>query len=69
MMRPRFTIAMIMLVTLIGCTAAAGAHYLVEGLISGDRQSHFVFLLFTLATPALLLVVVSLVRSILDKVK
>ena len=67
MSRPRYTIATIMLVTLIGCAAAAGTHYLVKGITAGDRHSHFVFLLFTLATPAVLVVLVSFVRRIIDR--
>jgi hypothetical protein len=67
MSRPRFTIALIMMVTLIGCAAAAGAHYLVKGVVSGDRDSHFVFLLFSLAGPSLLLVIVACARALINR--
>lgn len=65
MARPRYSIASIMLVTLIGCAAASAAHYLVRSLMHGDRDSHFVFLLLTLAGPAVFVLLFSLVWSFL----
>jgi hypothetical protein len=56
---PRYSIALILMVTLVGCAVAASAHYLVKGLVEGGRRSHLTFLLFSMAGPVLLMVVVS----------
>jgi uncharacterized membrane protein YeaQ/YmgE (transglycosylase-associated protein family) len=67
MKQPRYTITLIMFITLIGCAAASATHYLVRGLSNGDRRSQLVFLLFAVAGPMLLMVIVSVARSLIDR--
>ena len=53
-----------MLVMLVFCVMAAALHYLVRALYSGASLTA-VFIIFTLAAPALLLVVVSVGRKLM----
>ena len=67
--QPRFGIGALLLVMLVFCVLAAGAGYLVQGLrsdagVGSGRPAVMVFLLFTLAGPMLLMVVVSIVRAL-----
>jgi hypothetical protein len=67
--QPRFTIASMMLVTLVCSVAAAGVSYLVRyNNASGKdgRIGTLLFLLITLAGPLVLVVIVSLGRQIFD---
>ena len=57
-----------MLVMLVFCVLAAGASYLVQALqsdtgVGSGRPMLLIFLLFTLAGPMLLMVVVSIIRA------
>ena len=67
MPKPRYTITLILFITLIACAAAAATHYLVVGMWTGNRRPQLVFLLFSLAGPMLLMVIVSVARSLLDR--
>lgn len=62
--QPRFTIAGLMLATLVCCVAAAGVSYLVRS--GGGKWGVLVFLLITLAGPLVLMVAVSLAKALAD---
>lgn len=62
--QPRFSITAMLLIMLVVSVLAAGASYLVRSNHS-DRASQLAFILFTLAAPLLLVVLVSLGRAIL----
>jgi hypothetical protein len=62
--RPRFGIGALLLVMLVFSVTGASAYYLVQSLGERDRSAHLTFILFTLAAPILLLVVVSFIRRI-----
>lgn len=64
--RPRFGIASLLMVMLVFSVTGASGYYLVRSLGERDRSAHLTFILFTLAAPILLMVVVSLVRRIVD---
>ncbi len=59
----QFSFAKMMLVLTVATTAAAPLAYLTRAL-HGDRKSHFVFIIFCLAAPALLLIVVSAIYQL-----
>jgi len=56
--QPRFGLGSLMLAMLVCSATAAAGYYLVQAL-HGGRQSQLAFILFTLASPVLLLVLVS----------
>ncbi len=60
----QFSLAKMMLVFTVVAAAAAPLAYLTRAL-RGDRQSHFVFIIFCLAGPPLALIVVSLTYHLL----
>lgn len=67
--QPRFGIGAMLLVMLVFCVLATGVGYLVRGLqnnsgVGSGRPMLLIFLLFTLAGPMLLMVVVSIVRAL-----
>ena len=66
--QPRFGIRGIFLVTLVVCVMAAGGYYLGQAL-RGGRPFQLVFILFTLASPLLVLVLVSVVRALLQRTR
>ena len=61
--QPRFGIGGLMLVMLVCCIMATGGSYFVRYLREG-RQFQLAFILFTLASPLLLVVVISLFRAL-----
>ena len=62
--QPRFSIGMMLMIMLLFSVMAAAASYLVRGLRDGDRTAQLVFILMTLASPVLLMVLVSVARQI-----
>ena len=67
--QPRYTIASLMLITLVFSVASAGVSYLVrfsrtDG--SNGRIGTLLFLLITLAGPLVLVVAVSIGRQLMD---
>ncbi len=62
--RPRFGIGALLMVMLVFSVTGAAGYYLVRSLGQRDRSAHLTFILFTLAAPILLLVVVSVIRRI-----
>jgi hypothetical protein len=54
-----------MLVTLVFCVMAAAGSYLVRAVGGGDVPLRPVFIIFTLAAPALVVVALSLFRQFL----
>ena len=62
--RPRYSIASLLLTMLVVAVSAAAGGYLVRAVGEGQRRYQLVFLLMTLAAPMLLVVLVSLVRSL-----
>ena len=61
--QPRFGLGSMLLMMLVFSVMAASGFYFIQAL-SGNRGAQLAFILFTLATPLLLVVVVSLVRSL-----
>lgn len=61
--QPRFTILGMMLTTLVVAVAAAGVGYLVRNQGEG-RFGHLLFLLITLASPLVVVIVVSIARTV-----
>jgi hypothetical protein len=57
--QPRFGTRAMLLLMLVSSVMAAGGYYLVQAL-KGGRQFQLVFILFTLASPLLIMVIVSL---------
>jgi hypothetical protein len=55
----------LLMVMLVFCVMAAAGSYLVRSLQPGGRSGRLVFILFTVAAPMLLTVVVSLIWQIL----
>ena len=62
--QPRFGLGGLFLVTLVFSVMAAAGSYFVRSVAAG-RQSQLSFILFTLATPALIVVLVSVTFSLL----
>ncbi len=62
--QPRFSIGTMLLTMLVFAVMAAAGSYLVRALREGDRRFHLVFILLTLAAPMLLVVIVSLLRTL-----
>jgi len=62
--RPRYGIGGLLMVMLVFSVMAAAGSYMVRGLKEEGRSAHLVFILFTLAAPMLLMVVVSVIRHI-----
>lgn len=62
--QPRFGIGALFLVTLVFCVVAAAGSYLARSIRDGDTTGRLVFVFFIMAGPALLLVAVSLFRSL-----
>jgi Na+/melibiose symporter-like transporter len=59
--QPRFGIGTMLLLMLIVCVVGAAASYFVRAL-QGGRSAQLAFILFTLAAPLLLVVIVSLAQ-------
>ncbi|MFO0818566.1 MAG: hypothetical protein U1A77_11530 [Pirellulales bacterium] len=57
---PRFSLGGMMLVTFVFCCIASGGYYLARSL-QGGQNSRLAFTLFTLASPVVIMVLVSLV--------
>jgi Na+/melibiose symporter-like transporter len=64
--QPRFGILGMLLLMLVTSVMATGGYYFVRTL-RGDRNYQLVFILFTVASPLLLLVVVSIAVAILRR--
>ncbi|MBC8868560.1 MAG: hypothetical protein H8E44_04045 [Planctomycetes bacterium] len=62
--RPRFGVGALLMVMLVCSVTGAAGFYLVRSLEEKDRTAHLTFILFTLAAPILLMVVVSAIRRI-----
>jgi hypothetical protein len=62
--RPRYGIGALLMVMLVFSVTGAAGYYLVQSLGEKDRSAHLTFILFTLAAPILLMVVVSVIRRI-----
>ncbi len=62
--QPRFTILGMMLTTMVVAVAAAGVGYLVRNQGKG-RFGHLLFLLITLSSPLVVVIVVSIARTII----
>jgi hypothetical protein len=66
--QPRFGIAGLLLVTLVFAVVAAAASYLARSYREGgEAGAKFVFLMFILAGPPILLVIVALFRTLLQR--
>ena len=63
--QPRFGLGSMLLVMLVFSVMAASGYYFIQAL-SGNRGAQLAFILFTLATPLLLVVLVSLLRSLVS---
>ena len=61
--QPRFSVGLLLLVTFVFSVMGAAGFYLVQSLKSGGNF-RLIFILFTVASPLLLLVVVSGARRI-----
>lgn len=66
--QPRFSITAMLLLMLIVSVTAAGASYLVRAA-DGGRASKLAFILFTIAAPLLLVVIVSLGRALVRRIR
>jgi len=64
--QPRFGIGTLLLLMLVVSVMAAAGSYLVRAL-QGGRAFQLAFILFTLAAPLLLVVIVSLLQSLLRR--
>jgi len=60
--RPRFTISTLLMVMSVFCVMAAAGSYLVRSLSGNRGAGVLIFILFTLAAPMLLMVIISLLR-------
>ena len=58
--QPRFTIGTLLLVMVVFSVMAAAGSYLMRSLQQGTHRSQLIFVLFTVASPVLLVVIVSL---------
>lgn len=65
---PSFTFTALLVITMVASVMAAAGYYLARGIESG-RQQQFAFILFTLAAPVLLIVLISTLVRLLDWVK
>lgn len=61
--QPRFGLGAMLLAMLVCSVMAAAGYYFVQSL-RGGRQFQLVFILFTLASPLLLAVLISIARSV-----
>ena len=57
--QPRFGLGTLLMVMLVICVMAASASYLARILRAGGRAGQLTFILFTLAAPMLLMVLIS----------
>jgi len=64
--QPRFTLQGLFLLTLVVCAMGTAGAYLVRSL-SGSRSDRFMFILFTLAAPPLLVIVVSTLAYLVSR--
>ena len=62
--RPQFGIGGLLMLMLVCSVTAAAGSYLVRSLQRPAGSSHLIFILFTLLAPVVLMIVVSLIRSI-----
>jgi len=64
--RPRFGVGALLMVMLVCSVTGAAGYYLVRSIEDEkNRTAHLTFILFTLAAPILLMVVVSAIRQII----
>jgi len=61
--QPKFGLAGLLMVMFVCSVMAAGGYYFTQ-FLRGGRQSQLAFILFTLASPMLLMVVISAMRTI-----
>lgn len=66
--RPRFSLQGLFLVTLVCCAMGMAGAYFVRSL-QGDRNDRFLFILFTLAGPAVMVVLVSLMVWVMSRLR
>lgn len=66
--RPRFGIGGLLLVTFVFSVMGSAGYYFVQA-IRGGRSAQFGFILFTLASPLLLVVLVSLLKTAFDAIQ
>lgn len=66
--QPRFSLQSMFLIMFVLCCVAAGGHYLVKSL-KGGVAWRLAFVLFTLASPMLIMVVLSIIRSLFEPAK
>jgi len=64
--QPRFGIRGLLLLMVVVSVMAAGGNYFVQAL-HGGRSFQLAFILFTLSSPMLVLVAVSILRSLLNR--
>ena len=64
--QPRFGIGSLLMVTLVVSVMAAAGYYLFRVIRQGERQVQLAFVLFTVAGPLLVLLVVSVTRRLLE---
>lgn len=64
--QPRFGIGTLLLITLIVSVVGAAASYFVRAL-HGGRSAQLAFILFTIAAPLLLVVIVSVAQSLFKR--
>jgi hypothetical protein len=62
---PSFTLTALFVITLVASVMGAAGYYLARGIETG-RQRQFTFILFSVAAPALLIVLVSSVVQVLN---
>ena len=62
--QPRFTVGLLLLVTFVFSVMGAAGYYFVQSIEGGDFRLGFI--LFTVASPLLLLVVVSCARAVFE---
>ena len=67
--QPRIGLGTILLLMLIASVTAAAASYFVRyvGAVRGGREFQLLFIIFTLAAPLLLVVIVSLFQAIFGR--
>ncbi len=64
--QPRFGILGLLLLMLVASVMASGGYYFVQ-MLRGGRSHQLAFILFTVASPVLLLVLVSVLLAVLKR--
>lgn len=67
--QPRFSIHTMLMVTFVFSVMATAGSYMVRSLSQGGRPAHLVFIMFTLSAPTLMMIVVSLLRLCIVKLR